>query len=643
MGDFAQGFANQPAMFSPLDSRNKEIRLLRFDRPLQENERNIYCSLEVTSLEATSPPVYVALSYQWGPTLSTPPPYQIYVNGFLFPVTTNLLTALIFLNARCGDCIPVWIDAICINQTDDVEKGSQVALMRDIYAGAFHVWAWLIPIEPCKVAMDFLNEAAKHTGTRKIPNGPSVPTMSKTWLKVQLENPQLTEVWNGFVKLFQQPYWRRCWIIQELYVAKSATMLCGDRTARLGVLFGMTHAMAELVRDDPMSPCSNLIKRLVQHAEFLVKICGLLQSEPRKLSSLMATFTHSETSDPRDKIYSFVGIASGYAPDKLPIDYTVEWPEVFRRAARYFVEDVGTLNMLSMAASGSPQLPSWVINFAQKSKAGGQADDTAIDTALLVAAPKPYNAGGSDPPFARFSPDLNHLTCRIIFIDSLSWVLPATFQGIELDPIKELDRRMKVLQSPYHPWLSRLDLTDGLFQEHMAYLALCLYIATLQSMDDDDRTQRLWPPNDFVRFVINCCFGKAQQSDCSPAQWELLQMSLLDARSFFVCKLPQAFSLAADFLDSVTDRTKVSQDKLAALETSSLHVPGYCRGHHQVGEHGDFVCIVLGCRTPLLLRPVSPMGQRPLLAKVVSPAYVYGLMSGEAVTKGLPVHEVTLV
>jgi Heterokaryon incompatibility protein (HET) len=39
----------------------------------------------------------------------------------------------------------MWIDAICIHQKDDLEKGPQVALMGDIYRLADRVVVWLGP------------------------------------------------------------------------------------------------------------------------------------------------------------------------------------------------------------------------------------------------------------------------------------------------------------------------------------------------------------------------------------------------------------------------------------------------------------------------------------------------------------------
>ncbi|KAF2106705.1 heterokaryon incompatibility, partial [Lophiotrema nucula] len=37
----------------------------------------------------------------------------------------------------------LWIDAMCINQHDNTEKGTQVQMMRDIYMKASRVVVWL--------------------------------------------------------------------------------------------------------------------------------------------------------------------------------------------------------------------------------------------------------------------------------------------------------------------------------------------------------------------------------------------------------------------------------------------------------------------------------------------------------------------
>jgi hypothetical protein len=40
-----------------------------------------------------------------------------------------------------------WVDAICINQTNNKEKSFQVNLMTEIYQRAHHVFAWLGPAD----------------------------------------------------------------------------------------------------------------------------------------------------------------------------------------------------------------------------------------------------------------------------------------------------------------------------------------------------------------------------------------------------------------------------------------------------------------------------------------------------------------
>jgi hypothetical protein len=89
---------------------------------------------------------YVALSYTWGDPKDTK---QIYVNEVPMDVTTNLEAALRVLREKepIEAGIKIWIDALCINQTDNEEKGVQVRRMRDIYQKAYVIH----PPSSCKV------------------------------------------------------------------------------------------------------------------------------------------------------------------------------------------------------------------------------------------------------------------------------------------------------------------------------------------------------------------------------------------------------------------------------------------------------------------------------------------------------------
>ncbi|KAH9205350.1 hypothetical protein DL95DRAFT_491649 [Leptodontidium sp. 2 PMI_412] len=82
-------------------------------------------------------------------------PEEIEVDGILIHAEENLLLfleALLelrgrFLKAPCGNemdrviCLPIWVDALCINQADLAERAAQVQLMGRIYKSAHIVFS----------------------------------------------------------------------------------------------------------------------------------------------------------------------------------------------------------------------------------------------------------------------------------------------------------------------------------------------------------------------------------------------------------------------------------------------------------------------------------------------------------------------
>jgi hypothetical protein len=62
----------------------------------------------------------------------------IQLEGLRFGITSNLMSDLLRLRLRDEPRL-LWIDAVCINQTDNVEKTKQIRLMRKIYESAVRV------------------------------------------------------------------------------------------------------------------------------------------------------------------------------------------------------------------------------------------------------------------------------------------------------------------------------------------------------------------------------------------------------------------------------------------------------------------------------------------------------------------------
>jgi hypothetical protein len=108
----------------------------------------------------------------------------VYLPEGRLSITENLHSALRQLRQTENHRI-LWVDAVCINQSDDVEKGRQVALMGEIYKRASSVLVWLAPasFETSK-ALEFLLALSKKSEDFGIKNSGGLPRMWLTLPKV---------------------------------------------------------------------------------------------------------------------------------------------------------------------------------------------------------------------------------------------------------------------------------------------------------------------------------------------------------------------------------------------------------------------------------------------------------------------------
>jgi hypothetical protein len=98
---------------------------------------NIECSLSAFVIDNL--PQYIALSYRWG---IDEPSHGIHIDGVPVRVQSNLHD---YLQLLSNEAQHDWyfIDYLCINQSDIVERSHQVRLMRQIYGCASEVIAWM--------------------------------------------------------------------------------------------------------------------------------------------------------------------------------------------------------------------------------------------------------------------------------------------------------------------------------------------------------------------------------------------------------------------------------------------------------------------------------------------------------------------
>ena len=159
----------------------------------------------------------MALSYVWGDANISCP---ITLNGEEFTVTKNLFDALKTLRDDSVDLV-CWIDAICINQQDTLEKNSQVLLMGDIYAAARLLVIWLgNEYDNSDLACALLVEWGEAHRKFVIGHKRSLEAVGDFRIildevKSELSDPFDEASWEALSKLFHRPWWQRIWVLQE--------------------------------------------------------------------------------------------------------------------------------------------------------------------------------------------------------------------------------------------------------------------------------------------------------------------------------------------------------------------------------------------------------------------------------------------
>ncbi|KAH9213642.1 heterokaryon incompatibility protein-domain-containing protein, partial [Leptodontidium sp. 2 PMI_412] len=161
-------------------------RLVMLERESQTPE--IRCHLIPASSQDHTK--YEALSYTWGDSLGDP--QIILINGKRFSVTKNLHSALQRLrNGGSGKYRCLWIDSLCIDQSNGKERSHQVAIMGQIYQNSQRVLVWL----------------GEHN--------------SNSEKAIEFITNYEASEWHAVDHLFRRDYWVRTWIIQEIQLAKN--------------------------------------------------------------------------------------------------------------------------------------------------------------------------------------------------------------------------------------------------------------------------------------------------------------------------------------------------------------------------------------------------------------------------------------
>jgi hypothetical protein len=277
------------------DLPSRHIRLLKIlpDGPNGE----VCCQLVHHSLDKR--PSYTALSYAWGSPSSH---RKIIVNEEPYTVHENLwrfLNQARKLGSRFGGWL--WIDALCINQFDNKDKGQQIILMPDIYRSAEVVMIWLGP-----------NYGDSNTAMR---------VLKKPMSYWQAKN-NILSVWGrpaaiAIRGICSRRYWGRLWIFQEIMLGQKVEVMCGAMTIPLDSLKSFLLLLHE---QEPSSRVATKTEyRLIRHSPALEIIKQMKEQHDRTLWGLMMGTSSLGCVQKLDYVYALLGIATkgkdGIVPD----------------------------------------------------------------------------------------------------------------------------------------------------------------------------------------------------------------------------------------------------------------------------------------------------------------------------------------
>lgn len=313
---------------------------------------------------------YEALSYTWGEPIFS---QSILCDMFTIPITQNLFEALVHL--RDEDTVrTIWVDAICINQKDNLEKAIQIPLMRSIYTQAQHVIIWIgVEDESTKLAVGLIRTAAtctrkeiaahrlaheeaetENSGLRRIDREPWTEEELKQW---GLPSDRGID-YKAFNHFCDREWFSRVWTKQEAIFAISATMFIGEE--HLDWLhFILAMQFFVLKRLSPTKLAKELILTCMASRAWSASSTPLFYN----LEFLLPSTRNLKASEPRDNIYGILGLAKkDWYGRGILIDYEKPVKELFTQTTRYLISrsyDVGfSLNVLSFVGHPWPQFKS---------------------------------------------------------------------------------------------------------------------------------------------------------------------------------------------------------------------------------------------------------------------------------------------
>lgn len=390
------------------------IRLLKIHEAFSPEHR-IECSLQNFSL--AEKPSYCVLSYTWGPAIRVDSPgnvspfagedQQILCNDLPFLVTENLQDALQQLR-RSRYLGWLWVDAVCINQSNAEERALQAARMGQICQSALETILWLGKDESGAEEMQW---GIDYITPRVLQLGPTF------WSSQQLTDPKLKSVFGvedfdrslfGIKNLLSTRRWfSRPWVVPEVALAPVICVRIGKRHFSWTDLANLSIVLVGILGDQgPGAKPSDLDQRFYAASRFIERLQRLRSLMPRTTAGheigpslelseayrtlqtqygaetelemaaawttyLLFQIQNSGSSERHDRIYAILSLARSFSSkvdELVTIDYRQSTARAYRSLTEALLLNSRYLNTLTHVGDISNHQiadpPSWTVDYS---------------------------------------------------------------------------------------------------------------------------------------------------------------------------------------------------------------------------------------------------------------------------------------
>jgi hypothetical protein len=650
--------------YSPLDDQRAQIRLLHL-MPGKDDDP-IVCTLKHMSIDG--PQEYDALSYCWGPNDAKkvvkileyhkapdrrPSFKDIHLSTFY--VRPTLYGAL--RNLRDQKQIRIlWVDAICINQDDVSERNHQVSKMAEIYNMASHVSIWLGDGTPeSDMAMSFINQV-----------------LDPSRFDLLLGDDATVSQWAALLSLMRRPWFSRRWIIQEIMLARKATLHCGKLSQDWSNFAGIVEVIGGHVkqlkqlfaRSSEYGKDTEILSdlqtfgayRLAQAASTLLRKSddGRVLERRCSLEELLLTLPNFECGNLRDTVYSVLSLARdipsslsrtepffegksmmraniAISPtgEEFPVMMTVNYDntiaQVFADVIDFYISSTGRLDILCRHWAPSKNivdpLPSWILPLSTTSKyLGPRYRNQGLKISnSLVGQPnqRNYNACGHMPAAVTFG---SSTVQRVHERWQLSSAGKQYFSRKSVEEVQAFNGLMFVrgFRLNYIGKLGPRGAEGMIPYEWLDMIDInetgiqeAFWRTLVANRSEDQRAPPAW-----FRQSWQHCMNSSPHGDINIT--ELIHANASSMVSSFLIRVQNVIWNRKFFITN--DGLRLGLAPLGAREK-------------------DVVCIFYGCSVPVILREHTDSTGHYF--QFIGECYVHGMMDGEALSQATPMQERT--